>query len=184
MRKFDWRGLIQYQSASVLMIVFGGILTVCPDSISILISAVLGWFLIVMGVVLVIVGLTGGIAVVPTIQGAVILVAGAWLHRHPLMIASSLGGLLGLAALGRSWQKGRRALRARRYGRFWVWDAGVAVLELLAGLVLILTPLSLSRALVTFAGIFMVICGAADLFAFWKSGGGPGGYSNIIDADS
>lgn len=184
MRNFDWRGLLRYQSASVLMIVFGGILTVRPDSVSVLISAILGWFLIAMGVALVIAGITGGIAVMTIIQGAALLVAGVWLHRHPLMIASSLGILLGLAALGQGWRKGRRAMRARLYGRFWVWDAGVAVLELLAGLVLLLTPLSLSRALVTFAGIFMMICGVADLFAFWKSGGGPGGYSNIIDADS
>lgn len=183
MRKFDLQSLLLHQGGSLLMILCGGILTVCPDSASVLISAILGWLLIAAGVVLVIAGVIGGVEVVTIIQGAGLLLAGAWLHRHPLMIASVLGIVLGLVALGQGWRKGRRAMRTKRYGGFWLWDAGVAALELLAGAVLIFTPLSLSRVLMTFVGIFMVICGAADLVAFWKGGRYPDGFDNIIDAD-
>lgn len=183
MRKFDWRSLLRFQGGSVLMILCGGILTVCPDSASVLISTVLGWLLIAAGVVLVIAGVIGGVDIVAIIQGACLLVAGAWLHRHPLMIASVLGVVLGLVALCQGWRKGMRARRTKLYGGFWVWDAGVAALELLAGLVLIFTPLSLSRLVTTLAGIFMVICGVADMVAFWKGGSDPDGFSHIIDAD-
>ena len=94
-----------------------------------------------------------------------------------------LGIVLGLTALSQGWKKGKRAMRLKMYGSFWLWDAGMAALELLAGLVLILTPLSLSRAVVTVAGIFMVVCGVLDLLSTRKNGGGPGNYSNIIDAE-
>ena len=183
MKKLDWRSLLRYQGGSLLMILCGAILTFSPDSASVLISAVLGWLLITVGAVLVIAGVIGGVEVVTIIQGAFLLVAGAWLHRHPLMIASVLGIVLGLVAVSQGWRKAKQARRAKRYGGFWVWDAGVAVLELLVGLVLIVTPLSLSRFVVTLAGIFMVICGAADLIAFCKGGRISGGFDGIIDAD-
>ena len=183
MKKFDLRNLMRLQGGAVLMILCGGILAVFPDSASVLISAVLGWLLIVVGVMMLLAGILGGIAAMTIIQGAVLIMTGAWLHRHPLMIASVLGIILGLTALSQGWKKGKRAMGRKMYGRFWIWDAGMAALELLAGLVLILTPLSLSRAVVTVAGIVMVVCGVLDLLSSRKNGADPGSYSNIIDAE-
>ena len=183
MKKFDLRDLMRLHGGAVLMILCGGILTIFPDSASVLISAVLGWLLIAVGVMMLIAGILGGIEVMTILQGVVFIMAGAWLHRHPLMIASVLGIVLGLTALSQGIKKGKRAMHLKMYGSFWIWDAGMAALELLAGLVLILTPLSLSRAVVTVAGIFMVICGVVDLLSSRKNGGDPGGYSNIIDAE-
>ena len=183
MNKFDWRSLLRFHGGSLLMILFGAVLTISPDSASVLVSAVLGWLLIAVGVMMLLAGILGGIEVMTILQGVVFIMAGAWLHRHPLMIASVLGIVLGLTALSQGWKKGKRAMRLKMYGSFWLWDAGMAALELLAGLVLILTPLSLSRAVVTVAGIFMVVCGVLDLLSTRKNGGGPGNYSNIIDAE-
>lgn len=183
MRKTGWRSFLRFQTGSVLMILCGGILAFFPDSASVLLSAVLGWLLIAAGVALVIAGTAAGLALVTVIQGACFLLAGAWLHRHPLMLASVLGFVLGLLALRQGWRKGQRAMRKKLYGSFWIWDAGMAALELLAGLVLIFVPLSLSRLIGMLAGIFMVLCGVADLLAFRKNGGGFQGYVNIIDAD-
>lgn len=183
MRKFDWQSLLRFQGGALLMIVCGGILALCPDSASVLISAVLGWLIIAAGVAMVIAGAIGGVEVVSILQGAFLLLAGSWLHRHPLMIASVLGIVLGLTAICQGWRRAKRARRTKLYGGFWVWDAGVAALELLAGLVLIFVPLSLSRLVVTLAGVFMVICGAADLMASRKGGHDPDGFGSIIDAD-
>lgn len=183
MNEFDWRSLLRFHGGSLLMIIIGAVLTISPDSASVLVSAVLGWLLIAVGVMMLLAGILGGIEVMTIIQGTVLIMAGAWLHRHPLMIASVLGIVLGLTALSQGWKKGKRAMRLKMYGSFWLWDAGVAALELLAGLVLILTPLSLSRAVVSAAGIFMVVCGVLDLLSTRKNGGGPGSYSNIIDAE-
>lgn len=181
MKKFDLRNLLRFHGGSVLMVICGGILAVFPDSASLLVSAVLGWLLIALGVTLVIAGVIGGVYIVTLFQGAFLLAGGAWLHRNPLMIASVLGIVLGLVALSQGLRKGRRAIQLKMYGSFWIWDAGVAALELLAGLALLLTPLSLSRVVMTLAGIFMVISGGADLLASGKSGGSGG--SRIIDAD-
>ena len=183
MKKFDFQNLMRLHGGAVLMILCGGILAIFPDSASVLISAVLGWLLIAVGVSLLVAGMLGGIAVTTIIQGAVLLVAGAWLQRHPLLIASVLGIVLGLIALSHGIEKGKRAMRLKMYGETWIWQAGLAALELLVGLALVLTPLSMSRAVMTVAGIFLVICGVLDLFSFRKSGGGPGGYSDIIDAE-
>lgn len=183
MRNFDWRSLLRFQGGSLLMILCGGILTVCPDSASVLISAVLGWLLIAAGVALVILGLLGGVEIVTIVQGAGLLVVGSWLHRHPLMIASALGIVLGLVSLSQGWRKAKRASRTKLYGGLRIWDGVVAAAELLVGLVLIVTPLSLSRLVMTVAGLFMVICGAADLVSSWKSGCYLDGSDNIIDAD-
>ena len=183
MWRFDWRGLLRFQGGSVLMIVCGGILAVSPDSASVLISAVLGWLLIAAGVAMILAGVIDGAEIVLILQGAFFLLAGSWLHRHPLLIASVLGIVLGLTALCQGWRKAKRARRTKRYGGFWAWDAGVAALELLAGLVLIFVPLSLSRLVVTLAGIAMVLCGGADLYSSWKTGCYLEGDSRIIDAD-
>ena len=183
MKKFDWRSLLRLQGGSVLMIVCGAILTVSPDSASVLICAVLGWLLIAAGAGLLVVGFVGGMELVTIIQGAFLLVAGAWLHRNPLMIVSVLGRLLGIVALSQGWRKGMLAWQTKQYGGIWIWDAGLAALELLAGLMLIVTPLRLSRLVTTLAGLFMVICGAADLVASWKGRRYLEGSGNIIDAD-
>ena len=45
----------------------------------------------------------------------------------------------------------------------------LAVLELLVGVRLILSPLSLSRLVLSIAGIAMVICGACNLVAQYKN---------------
>ena len=182
MNKFDWRSLLRFHGGSLLMILFGTILTISPDSASVLVSAVLGWLLIAFGVMILLTGILGGIEVMTILQGAALIMAGAWLHRHPLMIASVLGIVLGLTALSQGIKKGKRAMRLKLYGSFWIWDAGMAAMELLAGLVLILTPLSLSRAVVAVAGFFMVVCGVLDLLSTRKNDG-PGSYSNIIDAE-
>ncbi len=183
MRDFDWRGMLRFQGGSVLMIVCGGILTVCPDSASVLISALLGWLLIVLGVAMLIAGVIGGIEAVTMVQGICLLVAGAFLHRHPLLIASVLGVVLGLLALRQGWRGAKRAQRIKRCSGFWVVDAVVAVLELLVGVRLIFAPLSVSRLVLTIAGIALVLCGAADLAASWRGGRFLGESDNIIDAD-
>ena len=99
MRDFNWKDLLRYESGSILMILCGVILTIKPDTASALISAVIGWLLIAAGVAALIAGFAGGFGTGSVVTGAVLLIAGAWLHRNPLMIASVLGVVLGLLVL-------------------------------------------------------------------------------------
>ena len=50
MRNFDWRSLLRYESGSVLMVIFGVLLTFKPDFASGMVSAVVGWVLWQLGI--------------------------------------------------------------------------------------------------------------------------------------
>lgn len=183
MRTIDWKRLLREQSGSVLMIVFGAILAVNPDSASALLSAVAGWLLIAVGVALLIGGFVSGPGVGAILQGAFLLLLGAWLHRHPLLIASVLGFLLGILALRQGRQMAKAAQRIKRSGGFWIPGAVLAALELIVGVRLIFSPLSASRLVLTIAGIAMVLCGVADLAAHYKGSKYIPGSSRVIDAE-
>lgn len=181
MRNFDWKSLLRREGGSVLMILCGLILTVKPDTASALISALAGWVLIAVGAAALIAGFVGGFRAGSVATGAVLLVAGSWLRRDPLMIASVVGFALGLLVLSQGWQAMKDAQRMKRGGGFWVPGAVLAVVELLVGIRLILSPLSVSRVMFAVAGIVMVLCGACNLAGHRKRTGAASG--GIIDAD-
>lgn len=183
MKDFDWKSLLRLNGGSVLMILCGAVLAVNPDSASTLISAVLGWVLIALGVALLLAGFTGGVGGKTILSGALMLTAGAWLHRNPLMIASFLGSLLGLLVLSRGWRAAMASQRVKRGGGFWIPGGVLAVLELIVGVRLIFSPLSASRMVLTVAGIAMVIFGVCDLAANYKYSKYIPGNSRIVDAD-
>ena len=183
MKKIDWRSLLKDQTGAVLMILCGAVLAISPDSASVLLSGAAGWLLIAAGVALLIIGFVGGVQMGAIIPGAVLLMAGAWLHRHPMMIASVLGLILGIVAFRQGWQGAKESRRVKRSGGFWIPGAVLSVLELIVGVRLIFSPLSASRWVLTIAGILMVLCGAADLAAHYRGRKYIRGDSRIIDAD-
>lgn len=183
MKDFDWRSLLRYEGGSILMIVFGVLLTMKPDLASAAVSAVAGWALIAIGVAFLVAGFTGGMRLGRIVCGAVLLMAGSWLHRNPLMIASLIGVGLGVLVLSQGWQAAREAQWTKRGGGMWIPGAVLAVLELLVGIRLILSPLSLSRLVLGIAGIAMVICGACNLVAHYKNVRYIPDQGGIIDAD-
>ena len=183
MNKNGWKALLKTQTGSILMIVLGAVLAIYPDSASVLASAVLGWVIIAVGVVILVGGFLGGPDIGSILQGAIFLVIGAWLHRNPLMIASLLGLLLGVLALRQGWHGVTRAKWIKRSGGFWVPGMVLAVLELIVGVRLILSPMSVSRLVLTVAGIVMVLCGAAELAGSFRGRKHIPSDSRIIDAD-
>lgn len=183
MKKLDWRSLLKNQSGSVVMILCGAVLAISPDSASMLLSGAAGWLLIAVGVMLLVMGFVGGVQMGAIVPGGLLLLAGAWLHRHPLMIASVLGLVLGIVAIRQGWQGAKESRWIKRSGGFWIPGAVLSVLELIVGVRLIFSPLSASRWVLTIAGILMVLCGAADLAAHYRGQKYIRGDSNIIDAD-
>lgn len=183
MNKIDWKALLKTQTGSILMIVLGLVLAIHPDSASMVVSAVLGWVIIAVGVVILVGGFLSGPDIGSILQGAFFLVIGSWLHRHPLMIASVLGVLLGILALRHGVQGVKGARRIRYSGGMWIPGMVLAVLELIVGVRLILSPLSVSRLVLTVAGIVMVLCGAAELAGSARGRRYIPGDSRIIDAD-
>ena len=183
LRNIDWRSMLRYESGSVLMIVFGILLAMNPDIASAMVSTVLGWIIIAAGVAMLISGFTNSRDMGSILIGALLLVAGSWLHRHPMMIASVLGVVLGIVVLKQGWQASKDAQRIKRGGGMWIPGAVLAAAELLIGVRLIFSPLSISRLVLTVAGIAMVVCGVCNLVAYHKSTQYIPGAGHIIDAD-
>lgn len=182
MRDFDWRELLRYESGSVLMVIFGVVLTFKPDFASGMVSAVLGWVLIALGVAAMVSGFVGKLGLGPIATGVLMLLTGSWFHRNPLMIASAIGTLLGILVLSQGWREARNSSRTKRAGGFWILGACLAVVEILIGIRLILSPLLVSRLVLSVCGIIMAVCGVCNLTAFGRSRK----YiqdSNIIDAE-
>lgn len=183
MRSIDWKSLLRWDSGSILMILCGAVLTIKPDAASALISVVAGWALIAMGVAALIAGFAGGFGGGSVATGALMLIAGAWLHRNPLLVASVLGFALGILTLSQGLRAAKDAQRVKRCGGLWIPGAVLAALEVLVAVRLILSPLSVSRLVLRVAGIVLVICGVCNLVTHYKSIRYIPGSDGIIDAD-
>ena len=99
------------------------------------------------------------------------------------MIAKVVGVLLGLTAVQHGWRALENAQRAKRNGGFWIPGAVLAAVELLVGVRLIFSPLSVSRVVLTLAGIAMAACGIWELISRRREKKYIPGPPNIIDAD-
>ena len=182
MKGFDWKNILRFDSGAVLMILCGAVLALKPDAATALISVVLGWGLIAIGVGCLISGFTGD-GFGPIFTGALALLLGSWLHRNPLVIASFLGTVLGILVLTQGFRGMGEVLRRRRIGGFWVLTAVVPVVEFLVGIRLIFSPMSASRMVLSICGIVMVICGICSLVSRYKVTRYIPEYDGIIDAD-
>ena len=183
MKGINWKSMRRSNLGSILMIVFGAVLVMNPDSASALVSAILGWGLFVIGAVLVVGGFLEGRDGGSIGQGVLFLLVGSWLRRNPLMIAKVVGVLLGLTAVSHGWRALENAQRSKRNGGFWVPGAVLAAVELLVGVRPIFSPLSVSRVVLTIAGIAMVVCGVWELISRNREKKYIPGTPNIIDAD-
>ena len=183
MSGINWKSMHRSPAGPILLIVIGAVLALNPDSASALVSAILGWGLIVVGVMLIVGGSLGRNDWGSIAQGALFLICGSWLHRNPLMIASVLGILLGIAALRQGWRAAMNVSKSKRNGGFWIPGAVLAVAELLVGLRLIFSPLTVSRFVLTLAGIAMAVCGVWELISRSREKKYIPGTPNIIDAD-
>ena len=94
-----------------------------------------------------------------------------------------LGLILGVVAVRQGWRGAKNVQRTKRSGGMWIPGAVLAALELLVGIRLILSPLSVSRLVLTVAGIALVACGAWELITRYRSQKYIPGDHHIIDAD-
>lgn len=183
MKGINWKFRHRSNLGSILMIVFGAVLVMNPDSASALVSAILGWGLVIVGAVLLVGGILDGREGGSIGQGVLFLLVGSWLRRNPLMIATVVGVLLGLTAVQHGWRALENAQRSKRNGGFWIPGAVLAAVELLVGVRLIFSPLSVSRVVLTLAGIAMAACGIWELISRRREKKYIPGTPNIIDAD-
>ena len=178
MKKQDLLSLLKLLSMPVFLILLGLILIVNPDAASVMIATAVGYVLIAGAVI-------GGIAAVVSPRGklgkalfSIALAAiGIWLVQNPLILAAGIGRFVGVMILINSLPD---LIYAHRQGRNILFH-GISVL---AGVGLLLLPMTASRLVFTLGGVAVMAIG---IFMFadrirgrrWLDAGDD---PNIIDA--
>lgn len=186
MNKNNILSLVKLFAAPVLLILLGLILIVNPDSASALITRVLGWVLILVGAGLAIsaAGSPGG-RMGKALPALLCILAGLYLVSHPLVLAKWLGRVLGIVLAIQGAGDIADNWKARQGESLLCPSMVLAIVTTLAGVVLIVLPMTASQLLFMVCGIVLLVIGAAELLDRLKnrkrleSGKKP----NIIDAD-
>ena len=162
-----------------LTAVLGLILAANPDSATALITKLLGWLLILGGAVKAVSMADRNTASRPSgwIWTAVFIVLGILLLKKPLILARSLGSLIGILLV----IYGGRELResAHKGGRI------LSIVLMVVGAILIAMPMSLTRTILRLCGIVVTVISVlsiAEKFREMKLLEG-GSDPKIIDAD-
>ena len=174
MKKKDVQSMVRLMLTPVLMVILGIVLVVRPDSASALVGKVLGWVLLVVGIGL----LVESIAVKELTTSRILFVvvaAALGLVRNPLRLAAALGRVAGLLILVRAVQDIINAAR---------WKCGMkyALLSAIIGGLLILLPMTTSRAVWVIVGLLVIAVGVLMAIDRLKPGKLLGDGGNIIDA--
>lgn len=157
MKKDEIFSVIRLILAPVLVIALGLVLIFNPDSASALISKILGWILICIGVGV-------GISAVTNDRGRIFkgitavffAAAGGWLVNHPLALAAWIGRIIGVLLMIDGVQD---VANLRKAGRRFLMPLIVTIV----GAVLVLMPMATSRLVFSLCGIVVLIIGVGML---------------------
>ncbi len=178
MKRNDILSYISLLAFPLLLIVLGGVLALCPDVLSFLISRFLGWGIGLAGMGFLAAALLGRRGTFSKILWAMFAFAiGGYLIRHPLALASNLGMFLGIGLVIR----GSRDVRVSRRGGF---GRVLGIATVVLGAVLVLAPMTATRLVFSLCGVAMIVIGIVTGFErlrgrrYLEGGDDP----NIIDA--
>lgn len=156
-RKMDLYQGFQLFFTPVLLIAMGGLLFFRPDSVSVLIGRIVGWVLVLGAIVL------GAWAVstktnlvlkaVPSVCCAVL---GGWLLKHPLVLAESIGRIIGFLLIIRGIQDVAENSR-------WKRGISMAAVTIVLGAILVLLPMTTSRLVFSLCGAAVFVVGLVML---------------------
>lgn len=164
-KRNEWTELIQLLLSPVLLAVLGIILIVNPDGAVALVTKVIAWVLVIAALGLVIGNLTGpgSRRAGSLVAAAICLVLGLWLISNPLALAAGPGRIIGivlilegagdLLAMG----SGRGSRSAKRGG------AILSLVTLVAGVILVVVPMTFSQLLITVCGIVLLVLGVVGI---------------------
>lgn len=160
------------------MILCGALLLLFPDSAVALVTRILAWLLVGIGVFKVMKNLKDSAAYWGDwVATALYFLLGGYLLVNPLAISETIGRLLGILLM----IHGMNGLLRSRYGSAKV----IGILTALAGAALIVIPRTLINTLLGVAGLVLLIVGIINLVDKLRHGRylDQGGDPNIIDAD-
>lgn len=176
MNKSKLFAMLQLLAAPVFLCMAGLLLLISPDTASALVGKVLGWLLLLFGLVFAVLAFSRRSQLVFSVVTALALLgAGSWLLRNPLALASGLGRLLGLLLL----IQGVKELLSSLTTGGKVLSGITAVL----GLILLLLPMTTSRVLFAVLGIALIVTGVTEGLSRLRQRRLGSGSGTIIDAE-
>lgn len=163
----------------------GLILLLNPDFGSVLVANIIGWILVLLGGLgLLVNGLGRPMLGLPATSLHVLGIAlGIYLLCCPLMLASLIGIGMGIYLLIQGLGSILDALSLKKQGVSGKSSLILAIAMAVLGLVLIFSPLSTSRFIMTVCGLAMLILGGVSLLVRWRSARYLRDGSDIVDAD-
>ena len=186
MKKERIKQLLQLYAWPAALIILGLVLVFSPDTASALIAKILGWGIIVVGACTLIAAIAGApYERMRKIAFAVLcLGVGIFIVAFPLVLAEALGRFFGLFLIIQGVGNIQKALQKKKADLPYQFSLGIAILTLLAGIVLALLPLTLSRVILNICGIVIVVIGIANIIGRYQEQKllEAGKNSNIIDA--
>lgn len=176
MKKLQISKYISRFATPIALIALGLVLLFCPDTASALISKVVGWGLLMAGIVVavaMVVDSDWSVSKVLTVLTLVIF--GRWLMTHPLAWAAWGGRIIGLLLLLRGIRDFTQSVLTQ--GKV------LSILTAVLGLVLILMPMTASRMVFSLCGVVILAVGGGMLAGrVWEKKNGEDDDPNIIDA--
>lgn len=170
-----------------ILVVLGLVLVFSPDTASALISKIIGWILIAIGVCAAIAAITGlSFERTRTVVYAVLcLGVGIFVTSFPMVLAEALGRFFGIFLAIQGVGSIRRAIQKKQADMPYEYSLGVAILTLAAGVVLALLPLTLSRIILNICGAVLVVIGIVNIVGIYRENRAleSGEKPTIIDAD-
>lgn len=159
MKRKNWMNVISPLVMPALLVVLGVLLIVRPDSAATLIGKILAFSLLLAGTVLAIGALTGNPAqrIGTLLLAAILLALGLWLLTNPLFLAASLGRILGILLI----LEGASTVVGALHSHYPL--PVMALLSLIAGVVLVLVPMTASRLVSIICGIGVLCLGVGEL---------------------
>ena len=166
MREHQISELVSRFATPVVLIVLGLVLIFCPDTASSLSSKVVGWGLLMAGIVsAVAMVVDSNWSVSRVLRVLTLVILGRWLMTHPLAWAAWGGRIIGLLLL----------LRGIRDFTQSVFTQGkvLSVVTAVLGLALILLPMTASRMVFSLCGFVILAVGGGMLAAVcWRNASG------------
>lgn len=156
--------------SSVILILIGAVLLVRPDFGSKAVTLTLGWLLVIAGGIGVASSIVSRMAFGYGTMGSsmMMLLFGILILSRPLMLASLFGVVLGAYLVFSGLGSFADAGRLRSNGQGWIFGMIWGIISVIAGVYLIISPMTSSRLVMSVAGIMMIVCGAGSIVTHVK----------------
>lgn len=155
-KKDELISLVRLCASPVGLMALGAALLLFPDSASSLVAQILGWCMVLAGILFLVSAVVSRDGLLWRVLGALICLAtGVWLIRSPLALAKGMGRLVGILLAVHGIQD--LALADMRGERV------LAVVSLVVGVVLVLLPMTTSRLVFSLCGLVVLLMGLGML---------------------